>query len=188
MTSSSEEEAGEAFRTGCQLSVTPAAFLVAVSMIERRAGRRRAPGPARAADHPRRAARPPRRVQPGRLRAAAPAPRRRGPAAGNLPRRLTPAAFPHWPSLVRGGQAGGRAVARAAARPAPRRRGNLPGRARRPRAGRLATSAPARPVRGLSAVGAEGVGRVPGCGGGGRSAELADRLAGFANLVGNRFA
>ena len=135
-------------------AVPPAAFLVAVSMIERRAarrprliagadgaagepsapgrpspvpeagdeardggdeallaaraaGRRRAPGPARPADHPRRAARPPRRVQPGRLRAAAPAPRRRGPAAGNLPRRLTPAASPHRPApLVRGEQAG----------------------------------------------------------------------------------
>jgi hypothetical protein len=102
-------------------AVPPVAFLVAVSMIERRAARRprsvagedgaagepswrgrkspvpdsgdedrdgraacrrRAPGPARAANHPRRAARPPRRVQPGRLRAAAPAPRWRGPAAG----------------------------------------------------------------------------------------------------------
>jgi hypothetical protein len=36
-----------------------------------------------------------------------------------------------------GGLPGGRVMARAAARQAPRRRGNLPGRARRPRAGRL---------------------------------------------------
>jgi hypothetical protein len=34
--------------------------------------------------------------------------RDRGPAAGSLPRRLTPAASPRWPSLVRGRQAGGR--------------------------------------------------------------------------------
>jgi hypothetical protein len=147
-------------------AVPPAAFLVAVSMIERRAarrpraiagedgavgepswrgrgapdrraaGRRRAPGPARAADNPRRAARPPRRVQPGRLRAAASAPRRGGPAAGSLPRRLTRlpprAGRRPWPAAGR----------RAAARQTPRRRGNLPGPARRPRAGRLEASTP----------------------------------------------
>ena len=143
-------------------AVPPAAFLVAVSMIERRAarrprpiagqdgarrravragtavpgagcrgrgpgrrgrgaprggaaGRRRAPGPARAADHPRRAARPPRRLQPGRLRTAAPAPRRRGPAAGSLPRRLTPAASPRRPApLVRGARQGCRRARRGA--------------------------------------------------------------------------
>jgi len=106
-------------------AVPSVAFLVAVSMIERRAARRppgrrsrraaragtavpapgrggrgaprggaprrRAPGAARAADHPRRAPRPPRRVQPGRIRAAAPAPRRRGPPAGSRTRRLTSA-------------------------------------------------------------------------------------------------
>jgi hypothetical protein len=121
----------------------------------------RGPPPARgrrcAAHHPGRAARPPRRVQPGCLRAAAPAPRGRGHAAGNRPRRLTPAAFPHRPTGARGPRNAGRlrrgvrpregtarraAVARTAARQAPRRRGNLPGRARRPRAGRLAASAP----------------------------------------------
>jgi hypothetical protein len=97
-------------------AVTPAAFLVAVSMIERRAGRR------------------PRLIagEDGSVGE---------PSAPGRPSPL-PAACPHWPSLVRGGQAGRRVVARAAARQAPRRRGNLPGRARRPRAGRLATSAP----------------------------------------------
>jgi hypothetical protein len=47
-----------------------------------------------AAGHPRRAARPPRRLQPGRLRAAAPAPRRRKPPAYCLTRGLTPRVLP----------------------------------------------------------------------------------------------
>jgi hypothetical protein len=137
-------------------AVPPAAFLVAVSMIERRAARRPRPAagedgaaaepsaPGRPspvhdagdeaqeggdeallaaarraaaehqdrhgqADHPRRAARPPRGVQPGCLRAAAPAPRGRGPAAGSLPRRLSlmpsRAGRRGWSAA---GQAGGR--------------------------------------------------------------------------------
>ena len=61
------------------------------------------------------------------------------PEPGCLPRRPTPG--PRTAGRLRcaceGGLPGGRVEARAAARQAPRRRGNLPGRARRPRAGRL---------------------------------------------------
>ena len=105
----------------------------------RAAGRRRAPGPARPADHPRRAARPAPVVCGGQAGC------RRG-----VPTRE------HCP-------AGG--VARAAARQAPRSRDNLPGRARRPRAGRLAASTSlARFAAGPPAAGAEGRRPVPGAG------------------------
>ena len=146
------------------------------------AGRRRAPGPARPADHPGRAPRPARCVQPGRLRAAAPAPHGRGPAAGNLPRRLTPAASPHWPSLVRGGQVGGRGRGAGGGSTGTAKAWQPTGTGS-PATGRPARGQrPARPVAaGPPAAGAEGLrpgarDRAPG-----RSAELADRLAGFAN-------
>ena len=136
-------------------------------------GRRRAPGPARAADHPRRAPRlaSPTRPPPSCCAGSAPARacRREPPAPLDLA-ASPPGSTARW--------ARRRAVG--AARQAPRRRGNLPGPARRPRAGRR--PAPTRPVRsGPPAAGAEG--RRPRVQGGwGRSAEMADRLSGFANL------
>ena len=134
-----------------------------------------------------RAPRPPRGLQPGRLRAATPARacRLEPPAPPDL------VGSPHWraPWSAEGGSAAGAVCppgstarrARSAARQAPRRRGNLSGRARRPRVGRLAAT-PARPVRSGIACRCRG-GPPAGCPGRlGRSAELPDRLSGFANL------
>jgi hypothetical protein len=94
------------------------------------------------------------------------------------PRRLTLAASPHWPSLVRGGQAGGRG------RRLDRRRegvatyrDGLTGHG--PTGSRPALRSPgSRQDRPLSRGGPPARDRGPG-----RSAELVvDRLSGFANL------
>jgi len=94
--------------------------------------------------------------------------RDRGPAAGSLPRRLTPAASPRWPSLVRGRQAGGRSRGAGGGSTGTAKAWQPTGTGS-PATGRPARGQrPGRPVRELPAVGP------------GRSAELAGRLAGFA--------
>ena len=218
-------------------AVPPAAFLVAVSMIERRAARRPRPVAGRdgGARRPRRDGRP-RCAMPGtrpgtgrtrrcsRSRGGPPpstrastasrspatrcapgsaSPTRPPPsccassaparaAAGNLPRRLTPAASPRRPApLVRGGQAGCGAVCprgSGARRAAWRGRGST-GTAKAWQPTGTGSPAPGRPARGQHPLARSATGpplparRATGqVRGGGRSAEIADRLSGFANL------